>query len=85
MSGSVVRIGAMGSLIHRCIAVTIVRVYGSLATQWINGGFLRIMQRSLGGEQFSWGLMLHTNMIGHLNRCRAVNSSDFSFGSILVA
>jgi hypothetical protein len=32
MLGSVVRIGAMDSLVHRCIAMIIVRVYGSLAT-----------------------------------------------------
>jgi hypothetical protein len=43
MSGSVVRIGVMDTLVHRCIAAMIVRVYGSLATQRISGGQLRIM------------------------------------------
>jgi hypothetical protein len=37
MSGSVMSIGAMDALAHRCIAAMIVRVYGSLATQWISG------------------------------------------------
>jgi hypothetical protein len=32
MSGSVVSIGAMDALLHRCVAAMIVRVYGSLAT-----------------------------------------------------
>jgi hypothetical protein len=85
MYGSVVRIGAMDALVHRCITMMIVRVYGSLATQRISGGELKIIQRGLCGEHFSWGLMLHTKMIGQLNRCRAINSGDFSFGSILVA
>jgi hypothetical protein len=31
MSGTVVSIGAMDALAHRCIAAMIVRVYGSLA------------------------------------------------------
>jgi hypothetical protein len=43
MSGSMVRIGAMDSLVYHCIASMIVRVYGSLATQWISGGQQRIM------------------------------------------
>jgi hypothetical protein len=85
MLGSVVRIGVMEALVHRCIATMIVRIYGSLATQRINGGKLRIMQRALGGDNFSWGLMLHSKMIGKLNRCRAMDSGYFSFGSILVA
>jgi hypothetical protein len=85
MSGSMVRIGAMDALVHRCIASMIVRVYGSLATQWISGGQLRIMQRALSGEHFAWGLMLHAKMVGQLNRCRAADSGEFSFGSILVA
>jgi hypothetical protein len=52
MSGSVVRIGAMDALVHHCITTMIMRIYGSLATQWISGGQLRIMQRALGGEIF---------------------------------
>jgi hypothetical protein len=53
MSGSMVRIGTMDILVHHCIATTIVRVYGSLATQRISGGQLRIMQRALSGEHFA--------------------------------
>jgi hypothetical protein len=38
MSGTMVRISAIDSLAHRCIAAMIVRVYGSLVTQRISGG-----------------------------------------------
>jgi hypothetical protein len=85
MSGSEVSIGAMDALVHCCVATMVVRVYGSLATQWINGGQLRIMERVLAGENFAWGLMLHAKMVGKLDRCQAADSRDFSFGSILVA
>jgi hypothetical protein len=86
MSGSVVRIEAMDELLHQCITTMIVRIYGSLATQWISGGQLRIMQRVLDGDFFSWGLMLHAKMMGQIHRCRTTDSGgDFSFGSILVA
>jgi hypothetical protein len=60
----VVRIGAMDALVHRFIATIIVRVYESLATQWISGGQLKIMQRELSGEHFASDVMLHTKMIG---------------------
>jgi hypothetical protein len=83
--GSVVHIGAMDALVHRCITTMNMRIYGSLATQRISGGQLRIMQRELGGENFSWGLMLHTKMIGNLNWCQAADSRNFSFRLILVA
>jgi hypothetical protein len=64
MSSTVVSIGAMDALAHRCIAAMIVRVYGSLATQRISGGQLMVMERVLVGEHFSWGLTLHSNMVG---------------------
>jgi hypothetical protein len=85
MSGSVVSIGAMDALVHRCVAAMIVRVYGSLTTQWISGGQLRIMGRALAEEHFSWGLMLYAKMVGQLDRCRTTDSGDFAFRSILVA
>jgi hypothetical protein len=85
MSGSVARIRAMDALVHTCMEMMVVRVYGSLATQRISGGQLRIMQRALGGEHFVWGLMLHTKMVGQLTRCQVADSGDFVFGSILVA
>jgi hypothetical protein len=85
MSGSVVSIGAMDALVHHCVAAMVVRVYGSLATQRISGGQLRIMGRALVGEHFAWGLMLHAKMVGQLDRCRVADSGDFAFGSILVA
>jgi hypothetical protein len=43
MSGSVIRIGVMDALVHRCITMMIVRIYKSLATQRSNGGQLRIV------------------------------------------
>jgi hypothetical protein len=85
MSGSVVCIEVMDALLHQCIVDMIVRIYGSLATQWISGGQLRIMQRVLDGDFFTWGLMLHAKMMGQIHRCRTTDSGDFSFGSILVA
>jgi hypothetical protein len=84
MSGSVVSIGAMDSLAHRCIAPMIVRVYGFLATQHISGGQLSVMERVLVGEHFAWGLMLHARMVGQLDHCRSTDTGEFSFGSILV-
>jgi hypothetical protein len=80
MSSSVVSIGAMDALVHRCVAAMIARVYGSLATQRINGGQLRIMGRALARENFSWGLMLHAKMVGKLDRCRVADSGDFLLG-----
>jgi hypothetical protein len=85
MSGSVVSIGVMDALVHHCVAAMVVRVYGSLMTQRISGGQLRIMERALAGEHFSWGLMLHAKMVGQLDRCRAADSGEFSFGLVLVA
>jgi hypothetical protein len=84
MSGSVVSIGAMDTLVHHCMVAMIVRVYGSLATQRISGGQLRIMDRALVGEHFAWVLMLHAKMVGQLDRCHVANLGEFSFGSILV-
>jgi hypothetical protein len=68
MSGSVVRIETMGDLLHQCIASMIVRIYGSLVTQQISGGQLIIMQRFLDGDLLSWGLMMHTKMMGQINQ-----------------
>jgi hypothetical protein len=64
MSETVVSIGAMDALAHRCIATMIVRVYGSLVTQRISGGQLMVMERMLAGEHFSWGLTLQSRMVG---------------------
>jgi hypothetical protein len=64
MLGSIMSIGAMDALVHRCIAMMIVRVYSSLATQRINGGQLSVMERVLDGEHFTWGLTLHARMVG---------------------
>jgi hypothetical protein len=55
MSGSVVSIGAMDALVHHCVAAMIVRVYGSLATQRISGGQLRVMGRALARRAFFLG------------------------------
>ena len=85
MSGSIVSIRVMDALVHHCVATMMMRVYGSLATQRISGGQLRIMGRALVGENFSWGLMLHANMVGQLHRCQVADSGEFAFGSMLVA
>jgi hypothetical protein len=44
---------------------------------------MSIIQRALGGEHFSWDLILHTKMMVQLNQCQVSDSEDFSFGSIL--
>jgi hypothetical protein len=86
MSGIVVSISGIDSLLHHCIATMIVRVYGSLATQWISGGQLLVMERVVvGREQFTWGLTLHAWMIAQLDHCRSIGIGEFAFGSILVA
>jgi hypothetical protein len=43
------------------------------------------MERALAREHFAWGLMMHANMVGKLDRCRVVDSGEFAFGSVLVA
>jgi hypothetical protein len=53
MSGSMVSIDVMDALVHRFVAVMVVRVYGSLVTQGISGGQLKIIGRALAGENFS--------------------------------
>jgi hypothetical protein len=63
MSGTVVSISAIESLAHRCIAAMIVQIYGSLATQWISGGQLLVLERVVASEQFAWGLTLHARMV----------------------
>jgi hypothetical protein len=85
MSGTVVSISAIDSLAHRCIAMMIVRIYGSLATQRISGGQLLVLERVVGSEQFAWGLTSHVWMIAQLDRCRSTGTGEFAFGSILVA
>jgi hypothetical protein len=86
MSGTVVSISAIDSLAHRCIAVMIVHVYGSLATQRISGGQLLVMERVVvGHEWFAWGLMLHAHMVAQLDHCRSTCTGEFAFGSILIA
>jgi hypothetical protein len=85
MSSTVVSIRVMDALAHRCIAAMIVRVYGSLATEWISGGQRCVMERVLDGEHFSWGIMLHARMVGQLDHYRSMDTGEFAFGSILVA
>jgi hypothetical protein len=85
MSGTIVSIGAMDALAHRCIVVMIMRVYGSLVTQRISGGQLIVMERVLASEHFAWGLTLHARMVGQLDHCRSTDIGEFAFGSILVA
>jgi hypothetical protein len=84
MSGTVVSIVAIYSLVHRCISAMIVRIYGSLATQWISGGQLLVLERVLAGERFTSGLTLHARMVAQLDHCRYTNTGEFAFRSILV-
>jgi hypothetical protein len=67
MSSSVVSIGVMDSLAHRYIATMIVRVYGSLAMQRLNGRQLMVMERVLADDHFTWGLTMHSRMVGQLD------------------
>jgi hypothetical protein len=86
MSGSViVQIEAIDDLLTECIATMVVRIYGSLGTQWITGGQLRVVEEVLDGDLFAWGVLMHTRMMSQLNRCRRADSGDFAFGSVLVA
>jgi hypothetical protein len=86
MSGTVVSISGIDLLLHHCIAAMIVQVYGSLATQWISGGQLLVMERVVVvHEKFTWGLTLHARMIAQLDRCWSIGIGEFAFGSILVA
>jgi hypothetical protein len=85
MSGTVVSIGEIDSLVHHCIAAMIVWIYGSLVTQQISGGQLLVLERVLAGERFSWGMMLHARMVAQLDHCQSTDGGEFSFGSILVA
>jgi hypothetical protein len=86
MTGSSVRISAIDVLLHLCVAAMIVRVYGILAPHRISGSELLLMERVVVGcERFSWGLMLHAQMMVQLDRCRSIGRREFSFGSILVA
>jgi hypothetical protein len=57
MSGTVVSVSGLDSLLHHCIAAMIVHVYGSLVTQRISGGQLLLLERVVvGRERFAWGL-----------------------------
>jgi hypothetical protein len=85
MFGMVVSILSIDSLAHRCIAAMIVRVYGSLATQWISGGQLLVLERVLAGERFASGITLHVRMVVQLDHCQSTDTGEFAFGSILVA
>jgi hypothetical protein len=55
MSGSVIQIEVIDDLLTECITAMVVRIYGSLGTQWITGGQLRIVEWVLDGDLFSWG------------------------------
>jgi len=54
MSGSVIRIEAIDDLLMECITAMVVRIYGSLGTQQITGGQLRIVEWVLDGD-LPWG------------------------------
>jgi hypothetical protein len=86
MTGSAVRINALGVLLHRCVASMVVRIYGSTAPHRISGGELMLVERVVvGRERFAWGLALHARMVAQLDRCRSTGRGEFTFASILVA
>jgi hypothetical protein len=85
MLSSFIHIKAIDELLRQCIVAMVVRIYGSFVTQRITGGRLRIVERVLDGEHFSWGMMLHCRMMGKIHQCETTDSGDFSFESILVA
>jgi hypothetical protein len=69
MLGLVIRIETIDDLLTECIATMVVRIYGSLGTQWITGGQLRIVEWVLNGDLFAWGVLLHTKIMGNVNGC----------------
>jgi hypothetical protein len=74
MSGLVMQIEAIDDLLTKCITIMVVRIYGSLGTQWITGGQLRVVEEVLDGDLFSWGVLMHTQMMSQLNRCHCADS-----------
>jgi hypothetical protein len=68
MPVSVIRIESIDDLLTECIAAMVVRIYGSLGTQRITSGQLRVVEQVLDGDLFVWGVLMHTNMMGHLNQ-----------------
>jgi hypothetical protein len=69
VSTSVIRIQAIDDLLIEFITAMVVRIYGSFGTQKITRGLLRVVERVPDGDLFSWGVLLHTNMMGQVNRC----------------
>jgi hypothetical protein len=63
MSGSIVWIEAIDELLIECIATMVVRIYGSLGTQPITCGQLRVVEEVLDGDLFAWGVLMHTRMM----------------------
>jgi hypothetical protein len=85
MLGSIICIEVIDELLTHYISAMVVRIFRSLVTQRITRGQLRIMERVLYGDHFSWGLMLHARMMGKIHQCWITESGDFVFGLILVA
>jgi hypothetical protein len=69
MSGLVIHIEAIDDLLIECIVAMVVRIYGSLGTQRITGGQLRVVEQVLDGHLFAWGVLMHTKMMAQLNQC----------------
>jgi hypothetical protein len=85
MSRLVVWIEALYDLLTECIVAMVVRIYGSLSIQQIIGGNLRVVEEVLDGDIFAWGVLMQTQMLSQLNQFQHPDSSEFSFGSVLVA
>jgi hypothetical protein len=69
MSGLVIRIEAIDDLLMEFITAIVVRIYRSFGTQQVTRGQLRVVEQVLHGDLFSWDVLMHTNMMGHVNWC----------------
>jgi len=85
MLGSVVCIEAIDDLLTEFITAMVVRMYGSLGTQQIIGGKLKVAEEVMDGDLFASGVSMHTKIMSQLNQCRRAKSGDFVFGFLLMA
>jgi hypothetical protein len=44
-----------------------------------------VVEKVIDGYLFVWVVLMQNRMVSQLNRCQRANSSDFAFGSVLVA
>jgi hypothetical protein len=73
--------GCTGASLHHSDDCEDLWILSDLADQWWSA---EDYAERIGWRFFFWVLTLHTKMMGQLNRCRAADSGEFAFGSILV-